>query len=540
MPSLLLLCCLLLNGGNSYPTSRHSYPLAATPQTDAASIESMLEQVRASDEPTLRVFLRLRIAAYLWKHPDDSHDPKDWADEAQKDLDAHEKEIPNLYLHLFRRELAAQLKAHGSPQRALPADESSPARATDLEVAYSLLTQENSVRQAVELAQRSIAAGNDPGPIVTFFLDRLERVNADEVPKVLDTLMAAEEARPGFIPPSTLFTLKHLFVRGQTAPELRRRYLAVIIRNAGDTKAEAASRADTYAVLAAVLPVVEKELPDAYPVASIRLAQLSQQVPAGTRERIEVEERVRESSDPFAQLTMEIGTVHDAALKEDLQTQAARLALERGQARTATELAIKLEPKNDNTRLWREQFLEKVVACALEHGDVQAAEYGAAQIQATDVHASALQKIALYYVQKAGDVVSARNTLEAAFKLLKASTSSAAKAGSLLDLAGSCAKVDRQMTAEVVRAAVNVINETSEASAQPRVGAGANLGDVNNLMLIAYRLIPAFQSLAATDKDEAKRVANDIQRQDLRVAARFGAYTAVPVTDTLNHGIAAN
>ena len=538
MPTLLLICCLLLSGGTSYAKAVTRHPLGANLQTDPDVLESLLQQVKASEEPTLRIFLRLKIAAYLWKHPDDSHDPKALVDAAQKDLDAHEKEIPALYLNLFRRELAAKLKAHDPKQSTPPADEPKVSHLTDLEMAYSLLSQENGAGQAVKLAQRSITAGNDPGPIVTLFLDRLEQVKSEEVPAVLAALMAAEESRPGFIAPGTLFTLKHVFVREQTAPELRRRYLAAVVRTAGDTKAEAASRADTYALLAAVLPVVEKELPDAYPIASIRLQQLAGQVPAGTRERIDVEKRVSESSDPLAQLTAEISTVQDAALKEELQTQAARLALEKGQTRTAIDLLLKLQPKNEDGRVWREQFLEKVVARALDQADVETAEYGAAQIQTIEVRSAALQKIALYYNQRAGDTVSARTTLDAAYKLLRSADHSGPNVGALLDLAGSYAKVDGQAAAEVLRAAVKEINEVPEAAAQPRVTA-ARPSDVENLMAIAYRLIPAFKSLAEANQYEAKSVASGLQRQDLKAAARFGVYTAVPA-DNPNQGVAKN
>lgn len=540
MSILLLICCLLLSGGNSCSKGTNNPPLTASVQSNAEEIESLLREVKMSDEPALRVFLRLKIAAHLWKYPDNSHDPKAVADDARTDLDAHAKEIPDLYVNLFRREIISHLKAHAPEERARPADEPKPDQRTDLEVAYSLLNKENGVDKAVALAQRSIADGNDPGPIITFFLNRLDRVKSAEVPKVLGTIMSAEEAHHGSILPSTLFTLKHLFIREQTPQELRRQFLAAVIRNAADTEAETTSLADTYAILADVMPVIEKELPDVYPTANIRLTQLAERVPAGTRERIDVEKRVSQSIDPLAQLLIEIDAVNDTSLKADLQAQAGRLALEKGQTRTAIDIVVRLQPKTAEALLWREQFLEKVVARALGKGNVEVAEYGAAQIQAADIRSSALQKIALYYIQRANDVVSARNTLDAAFKLLKASENGAAKAGALLDLADSYVKVDSQRTPEVIRAAVKVINETPEASVKSRTAGGVPSADMEKVMMIAYRLIPAFQAFAAADKYEAKNIANDIQRQELKTAAKFGVYTAPPVADKPKQGVASN
>lgn len=524
MSSLLLICCLFLSGGKSCHPGANTRPITINQQSASSEISDLINEVTASDEPAVRVLLRLKIAAYLWKYSDGVHDPEAIAIDAQKDLDAHEREIPALYQNLFRRELAAQLKTHDTKKQALPAEASVTRQLTELEVAYSLLKQENGAGKAVELAQKNIASGKEIDPIVTFFLDRLEEVKPEEVPRLLDALMAAEESRPASISPTTLLTLKRFFLGGQAKPELRRRFLAAVIHNASDTNADTASLADTYAVLADVLPVVERELPDAYPTASIKLGQLAEWVPAATRERIDVDKRVSESREPLAQLLLELSTVSDVSLKADLQTQAARLALEKEQFRTAVDIARTLHPKDGDAQLWREQFLEKVVASALEKREVEAAEYGAAQIQTTGIRASALQKIALFYIQKANDVVSARGTLESALKLLKATDDNAAKAGALLDLASSYAKVDGQRTPEVLRMAVTIINNTLEVSGTPHSD-GAKLNSVETKMMIASRLIPAFRSLAAVDEYEATTVANGIQRRDLKAAAKVGVHT---------------
>jgi hypothetical protein len=485
-----------------------------------------------SDEPALRVFLRLKIAAYLWKYPDDLLNPKVMIREAENDLEAHEKEIPTQYVELFRRELLAQRKAHMPEERVRQAEsakpeEGTPARRSDIDVAYALLGQENGIDKAIDIAQQSITGGNDPGHGIVLFLDKLEKVKPDAVPKVLDSLMSAEEAHPGSISPGTLFTLKYIFIRDKTALALQRRYLAAVIRNAGDTKAGIASLVDTYAILADVLPVVEKELPDEYPAASIRLTQLGDRVPSGTRERIEAEKRIRQSGDPLEQLMVEINVARDASLKEDLQTQAARLALARGQMRAAIDLAAALQPRTSEAGLWRDQFLEGAVGRALDKKDIETARYGAERIRAGNVRVGALQKIALY-LHASNDVVGARDVLNTAYKLLKASDDGVAKAGALLDLAGIYAKVDSQQTPEVMRAAVKIINEIPAAPQKPDVPADIRLSGAENLIKTAYRLIPAFKALGAANQYEAEKVANDIERHDLQAVAKFGAYTALP------------
>lgn len=536
MPALLLFFCLIFTG-NYYRDGYPNHPPAAS-RPDAASINRLLDQVDASDEPTLRVFIRLKIASYLWSNPSGSINPEAVAKAALADLQAHEKEIPALYVNLFRRDLTAQLMAHAPDPSASQTEGSQVARRSDVEVAYALLGQENGAEKAVGLVRRSIAAGQDPGPVIVPFLHRLEKVSAADVPTVLAAMMSEEESRPGYLSAEALFTLKHLYVREQTPPELQRRYFAALINRAGDTEADAALAVDTYAVLDDVLPVVERLSPELYPVAGARLSQLAWRVPDSALERLSAEKRVSQSRDPLAQLIAEADAAGDPSLKEALQVEAAHLALEKGQTRTAIDLVAHLEPKGNEARLWRDQFVEGAVGRAVAKGDVEVARYGADQIRSADIHSSALQKIALH-LQKSNDPAGARDALDSALKLVNASDDGADKAGALLDLAASYAKVDSQRVPELTRAAVTAINKIPAATR--KAGAGdAHLGEVENMMKVAYKLIPAFQTLGAADRDGAINSADGIQRPELRIAAKLGVYTAPPAADNSGQGVASN
>jgi hypothetical protein len=497
----------------------------------------LLEQIDSSEDPTLRVFLRLKVATYLWKTPSAPVKPESLVSAALADLRAHEKEMPALYVKLFRRELLAQLKAHAPEAAARLSDEYKPSPRTELEVAYSLLGQESGPDKAVSIVQRSIADGRDMGPIVVFFLDRLEKVNPAEVPKVLGSLTSAEESRPGFLSAELLFTLGHLFVREQTPKDLQRRYFAVVINRAGDTEAPPASVVDIYNTLASILPVVERQNPGLYATAGARLSQLAGRMPSGALERLSIDKRVSQSGDPLSQLMIEADAANDQALRGDLLTRAAQLALEKGQTKTAIELAVKLEPKSADARLWRDQFMEGAVDRALDKGDVELARYGAGRIESAAVRSSALQKIALNLLA-ANDLAGARDTLKSALKLIESLDDSADKAVALLDLAGSYVKVDSQRAPELTRVAVKTINKTPAVMRGADVSGGEHFADVENLMKIAYRIIPTFQELGAADGYAALDLAKGIQRRELRIAATFGAYTGPPATDKIKQGLA--
>jgi hypothetical protein len=530
MLTLVLTFFLLLSGHASCDGRSNKNTLRVSPQPDGKLLERQLKEVDSVNEPALRIFLRLKIAAYLLKNPSavgNAESAVKAVEEALADLRAHKDEIPSLYVDLFRRELIAQLRTHAPTSEALSSEEPNLNRRTDLEVAYSMLGQEKGIDKAVDIARQSIASGKDPGPVIVPFLRRLEKVNPDAVPQLLEKVVLREEEHPGFISTSTLFTLKHLFLREKTAPDLQRRYLTIVINRAGDTDASPASVVNTYTILADVLPVVEKQAPDLYETFSIRLFNLAVRVPSGTRERIAINKRVSQSSDPLAQLLAESSTASDPSLKDDLQIEAAQLALEKGQIEMAVGLVTKLQPKNEDARLWRDQFIEGAVGRAIDKGDVGAARYGADQIQSPAIRSSALQKVALY-LQVSNDFTGARDTLNAALKLTEASANSTDKAVALLDLAVSFLKIDNQRAAELARTAVNVINTSSVVVPDAKAGSKEQLRNADNLLKIAYKLIPAFQAFGATNEPAASWLAKDIQRPELRITATLGVNTRPP------------
>jgi hypothetical protein len=527
MPTLLLILCLGLNGSNSCLGRSNKNTPHASSQDQAVFLSTLLEQVDSSDEPALRIFLRLRIATYLWSRPVTSIEPESVATAALADLRAHEKQVPTLYVDQFRRNFIALLKLHAPNSAAAIAEDQKLDRRTELDVAYSLLGRENGTDQAVKMVQSSIAGGKDPGAIIVSFLHRLETIKPSDVSKLLNAVLVEEETRPGSISTGTLFGLKHLFIRQQTAQDLQRRYIIAVVNRAGEKDARLSSVVDTYTILGDLLPEVEKQMPDLYYPASAALSQLAGRVPSGTLERISIERRVRQSNDPLAQLMAEKEAVTDPSLKDDLQVEAAQLALEKGQIETAITLVVKLQPKNDETRSWRDQFIQQAAVKALDKGDLAVAEYGSRQISAAVVRSTVLQKIALYF-QGSNNLSRARDTLISALKSVQTLDDSVDKTVALLDLANAFLKVDNQQALEIAQTAIKIINKNPSTQRSVETGSILQLSNAEKMLKIAYKLVPTFQALGSIDESAASNLAKDIQRQELRIAATFGAHTRQP------------
>ena len=531
MPTLLLIFCLALNGSNS--CVKHATKSVPSPssQYQASVLISLLEQVDTCKEPALRVFLRLKVATYLWSKPSGSLKPETIATTALADLREHEKEIPALYVTQFRKNLIAQLQLH-APElaRALAENDNLDTR-TDLEVAYSLLSQEKGSEQAVRIVQDSIGGGKDPGPIIVPFLHRLETIKSSDVPKVLNAVISQEEIQPGTISSGTLFQLKHLFIRQQTSEELQNRYLLAVVHRAGQTDGNLGSLVDMYTILADLLPEVEKRNPELYYSASVALTELAKRVPKRTLDRISLDKRVRASNDPLARLMAEMEAVTDPSLKEDLQIEAGQLALENGQIQLAINLVVKLEPKNEQARVWRDQFIEQAVVSAIDNGNIGMAELGAGQIRNASVRSSVMQKVALYF-QKSKEPGRAHEALIFAQDAVNTLGDSNEKAVALLNLANSYIQLDSSRSMELVRVAIKIINKVNNPESEQRVQIGDDQQrtSAEGMLIIAYRLVPTFQLLGATDESTALNLAQKIQRQELRIAATFGAYTHPPST----------
>jgi hypothetical protein len=537
MSTILLSFCLILKGISPCAVGLRLGVIPASQQTDGGSSRALLEQVDLSKDPTLRIFLRITIATYLRSNPCASISPESVIRDASHDFSNHEKEIPDLYVDLFRKKLFVNLKASDSKQAPIPTEEDKRNRLSDAQIAYTLLTQKGDVPKALEYAQRNISTSKVLDPYLVSFLRELDKLRRADIPKLLGMIMSAEESHPGFLSGNSFFTLKHLFVREQTPKELQQRYLAALINSPSVTDVKAPSIAEIYAILSAVLPEVQKLSPDLYNSAVVRLSRLSVRLSDEERERLATEQRINQSADPLAQLLVEADVAKSQILKDDLLTKAAQLSLDRGNVRAAIELVLKLRSNNGDIALWRDQFIEGAVESALKKGNVEAARYGSAQIRAVTIRSSALQKIALYF-QASGDTANAREMLNFAFKLVDFLDDDANKAAALLDLTEPFIKVDKERVGNLIHTTVKTINRVHAVTRDIDDAHGTRLHYSLEAMKIAYKIGPAFQKLADVDQFVALDLAKDIQSQELKIAARLGVYMSHPLRDKCKQVIA--
>jgi len=223
----------------------------------------------------------------------------------------------------------------------------------------------------------------------------------------------------------------------------------------------------------------------------------------------------------------EADAADDPARTERLLVQAAQLALSKGELKLAVEIVLRVGSTEKVYLMWRDQFLGEVVNKSVGKKDPANAEYAAAKIESALRRAAALRQIALYFFASE-DVPRSRELMDRAFKLVADSENGAPKATAYFEMFAAFAKIDEQRIPEVSQAAIKVINGLLEPRPDDKPGSAARKEYVENLMMIAYHVIPAFRLLTRRDEQGTLGLAEGIRLREIKTAAIFAVVTTTP------------
>jgi hypothetical protein len=520
----LILCATLNCAAQSAPTVE---PLNTQQQYhDAETVIYLEGLIRELESPTLRVYFSYQLASYAWENGIKGTNAALLSKDALKDIKSYSGEMPDHMVNSLRRGLLSQLQLHAplvwAEVREASNDQSNQ---SEMENAFSLLNTKGGTGPAVEKARGAVARGEDPGDMMVFFLSQLEVKEPETVPLLLSDILGAGERRPGGLSVNTLFVLKHLYLREKTSTELQNRYLAALVRTIRRKNqwANPAEMANAYGLIKGTLPLIEKQQPALYAIASEQELALASQLPPQVRERMLIDERVKRSPQPLTQLLNEIDAVVDSGLKEELTVQAAQLALQDGQLKTALELSLKVQSEQKETAAWRDQFIGVVVVAALGAGDLDLARRAVASIGSPSARSSALQKVALYQ-KESRDLAGAGETLNEALKIVEKMDGGVQKAMALSELASSFVKVNQEKVIEVAEAFVEVANSLQGSKKSSANSDDAVKKNAEEAMYVARSANLLFWQLAAsTTSGKVQELTQKIRRPEVSTPAIVGA-----------------
>ncbi|HZH32369.1 MAG TPA: hypothetical protein VEY11_16510 [Pyrinomonadaceae bacterium] len=535
-------CILLLCAGVA---AAQSSPLSAAAQakrqrTDAV-IGSASDKIKSLDEPTMRVFLRLRAAKFLWaeKTPEASQAAESLAVEALADLQEHADAIPGLYSNLFRRELLAALQVRAPELAArLVKKYGLESASHSFETAYELLGSADGASKAVEIMRRNIG-GNArvADSSLNFFLSRLDETRPEEVNRLLADLLGAMERAPASYPVTYLFGIANKYLYREATPaELKGRFLGLLIRVSANTAAlPPEEQILAYNLLRANMAAVQRLLPTLYAQAGAQVETLASMQPRQARERETPDDNIRRSSDPLEQMISEAEGAKDERLRREYLSRAAQRALDSDRLMLAVEMIMKIRTEGERDEQYfvphRDQFLSEVVRKAVAKKDYDMASKAVSNLRDPLRRALGLQWVASSY-HETGDVVRAREMLHDATKLAESADDDSRKVVALLQLAALYVRIDETRVLPTTQSAVKIINALPSPKPEEKSGAESRHKHVEMLMQLAYVLLPTFQRLSRQDEAGTFALAESIRRADLRAAAALGASMGVPVPDS--------
>ncbi len=528
----LLTCCLTLVASATCAAQQQKPPRperTAEQQNAEAVLDRVSGRIKDLDEPTVRVFLRLQVAAFLWQRGPAvaSRDAEAVSTEALADLQKSRERIPTLYANMFRSQLLALTQKYAPELAARLAehDDLNQANAGPV-AAIAMLDDKATAARAVEIMDQNIIKGQIP-PTTEFFLDKLSEVNPAEAARLLGELLTAEERQPGTLSWEMLFFLKHLYVSEKTPPAVQIGFLTLLVNRARSAQAlPPQDRELAQRLLAITLPAIQKLRPDLYAQAAAQAASISVSSRPADSAREDAAKRIEQSADPLEQMVTEADATKDPAYRERLLTDAAQKALGQGRLKRALELVGKVESKEKEFPLWRDQFLGQLADRALKEDDIDLADEAVSRIESPLSRASAAQREAVH-IYRANDTPGALARLNASLRLIESAADAPDKVAAFLKSVPACREIDGQRARAVAREAVKAIN----ALPGPRPGDepasdAYKLYVSKTLMPVVWFVVPAFRDLAKGDEPDAYSIAEDISSREIKTAAVLGAATA--------------
>jgi len=527
----LTTCLVLLSAGLCLGQQTPPDNIDFARQRAQAVADQLPTLIKDIDEPTLRIALRLRTAAFLWASGFEatSELAGDMTLAALEDLKNHESQLPAARAKRMYLDIISLLRLRAPALLQTAKEKYGLAQLIDqnrLLLASTELSAGQQSSVTVESVRRSLNRREDLDSSIPYFMDRLEREQPAEFIRLLPEILAAVEQRANSISLETLSMLTRFYLRNEQTPELKRRFLQAVVRATGRSSilSDPQESIDAFDLLSVTLPLIEKLLPSVYAQAGAQLAAISTRVSQQRFDLAALNERIKRSPDPLEELIREAERSENRAFRDDLLVRAARLAIHKGQLKLAVDLFEKTAIAKAQGS-WPDQFLDEIVTAAIAAKDAGAAEYASARISAATARARALQRIALYLASK-GDAERAAEIIKDAINLIETMENSTDKAGAMLEAATTFLKIDKARAAEIIRRAVKIGRDAARPKPEDRA---AREDYVNGVTDFLGQFIEVFRSLAQTDEFLALSLADEIQNREFKASALLGVSMGIIV-----------
>ncbi|MEO8073221.1 MAG: hypothetical protein ABI686_08220, partial [Acidobacteriota bacterium] len=429
-------------------------------------VDDLDNQAKNVPFAAVRIFVRTKLAAWLWKNGvDETGRAEQIAVRAVDELYEKKDEIPDpdflsqdLFplLELNAKETAKKLRAKYDVDSG-----------EDLSNAASLLDKEGGAKILAGKIRKYLADGKDLSAI-SFLMGQLQDKKSPEFLSILIDLVNLEESGRNSFTLNSLFWAVDFFRDASVPNELKIRFYQIALNKARNALqlSESSELRSADQLIFAILPDINANALELSAEASAIKSALSARTSQKSKELQERDKRIEESSDKLSAYISEAEKSANSSDKYNLLILAILLATKEEKFQLAADLMDKtIEnisdkdfPKPDFRKDYHDQRLVQIVQTALYKNDVDSARYATKKIIKELSKAEALRRLSLYYYEKK-DIASALAAYDEALKLAeKADNGDKSKFYVLFRLIPAAQKIDKSRISEVASITAGAIN----------------------------------------------------------------------------------
>ena len=496
-------------------------------------VDNLESQVKDIPFAAVRVFVRYKIAFWLW------NDGKDISDRAEQiavraidDLYENKDETPDVYFSILKSDLFTLL------------DRRSKDAANKLRVKHQIrqddesgnidafLKQKDGEKLATDAAIKSLSNQSQVTIETLFLIGQLQIRKSPEFLRLLIAVInALETGRVGYTT-NDLLIMSAYSTETDVPLEIQKKFLKIVVNKSRNVLQMPGGNIDSaYNMLSLIISEISTKFPELLPEAGIIQSALKTRTSHSTIEALERSNRIKNSSDKLSAYISEAEQTDNQADKYDLYVIAAQLALKMGKFKFAVDIIEKtveiknLEVISENFQTeWRDQFFGQIVENALKAGDPDSANYAIKKMNGLLAKSAGLKKTAEYYFEQR-DLVSAGYFLDDAIKFAGKAENTPRKISGFISLISAAHKIERNRVSDLSELTAKSINAIPTLNVEDKPQTENYKNYVTSVMTINRVLLPALTSLVKENKNEAINLANAINKKEIKIIADYALMT---------------
>lgn len=482
---------------------------------------------RAKDIPfaAVRVFVRTRIAEWLWKKgKDETGRAEQLAVKAIEEIYEKPDEMPDS--RSLKRDLFSLLEVNAKETANKLRTKYKIGSAEDLYTSVSPSYRKDNDKLVAEKVRNALTDTTDLSAILGYLAVLQIQKSPELAPLLAEIINIQDSGKNNFTTASFLWIVNN-FKDSIVPIDLKVRFYKIILNRAKNAlqTTDGGEIHFAYVTLFRILPDIKANAPELAADAEGLNSALSAKTTPGDREYQESYQRIEESANRLNALIAEAEKSDNKNRKYSYLAEASRLATKEGKFRLAVDLSekaiedVSLNASEIEFRLTiHDQQLAFITQDALQKDDLYSAEYAAKKIINDLKKADVLSQTAFYFIRNK-DIAAARNAYDEALKLTLKADNDKSKIQSLFRLVSAASAIDQNQLTEIILITAKAINDIPTLNPEDKTGTENFKKYISTLLQTDFSLYVAVSNLTFRNKNEAVNFANQINQKEIRIAA---------------------